>query len=48
LEKKFNKWRRAVKVNPYDSLKRAKNIYDLGDLIRKIFVRNLGEEFWIN
>ena len=45
LEKKFNKWRRAVKVNPYDSLKRAKNIYDLGDLIRKIFVRNLGEEF---
>ena len=45
LEKKFNKWRRAAKVNPYDSLKKAKNIYDFGDLIRKIFVRHLGGEF---
>ena len=45
LRKKFNKWRRAARVNPYDSLKKAREIYDLGDLIRKIFVNNFGEEF---
>ena len=45
LAKKFNKWRRAARVNPYDSLKRAKDIIDLVDLIKKIFIQNLGDEF---
>ena len=45
LAKKFNKWRRATGVNPYDSLKKAKDIYDLVDLIKKIFIQNLGDEF---
>ena len=45
LRKKFNKWRRATGLNPYDSLKKAKDIYDLGDLIRKIFVDHFGDEF---
>ena len=45
LAKKFNKWRRAAKTNPYDTLKKAKEIYDLADLIKKIFINHLGEEF---
>ena len=45
LAKKFNKWRRAARVDPYDSLQKAKDIYDLGDLIKDIFVRHLGPEF---
>jgi len=45
LGKKFNKWRRAARVNPYDSLRKAKDIYDLGDLIRRINIRKNGEDF---
>ena len=46
LRKKFNKWRREAGVVPYNSLQKAKDIYDLGDLIRKLFVKNLGPEFF--
>ena len=45
LAKKFNKWRRAAKVNPYDSLQKARDIYDLIDLIKKVFIQNRGDEF---
>ena len=45
LAKKFNKWRREAGINPYDSLKKAKEIYDLMDLIKKVFIQNLGDEF---
>ena len=45
LAKKLNKWRRAAKVRPYDSLQKARDIYDLGDLIRSLFVRHIGNEF---
>ena len=45
LAKKFNKWRRAAGINPYDSLKKAKDIYDLADLIKKINVLKNGDEF---
>ena len=45
LRKKFNKWRRAAGVDPYDSLQKARDIYDLGDLIRKLFVKKIGPEF---
>ena len=45
LGKKFNKWRRAARINPYDSLQKAKDIYDLGDLIRRINIRKNGEDF---
>ena len=45
LRKKFNQWRRAAGVNPYDSLEKARGIYDLGDLIRKIYVNHYGKEF---
>ena len=45
LAKKFNKWRRNTKKNPYDTLQKAKDIYDLGDLIRKLYVNHYGDEF---
>ena len=45
LRKKFNQWRRAAGVDPYDSLEKARGIYDLGDLIRKIYVNHYGKEF---
>ena len=45
LGKKFNKWRRAARVNPYDSLQKAKDIYDLGDLIRRINIKKNGKDF---
>ena len=45
LAKKLNKWRRAAGVNPNDSLEKARNISDLIDLLKKIFVQNLGDEF---
>ena len=41
----MNKWRRAAGVNPYDSLKKAKDIYDFVDIIKKTFIQNLGDEF---
>ena len=45
LRKKLNQWRRAAGVNPYDSLQKAKDIFDLVDLIKKVFIQNLGDEF---
>ena len=45
LAKKLNKWRRAAGVNPYDSLQKAKDLYDFVDLIKKTFIQNLGDEF---
>ena len=45
LGKKFNKWRRAAGINPYDSLQKAKDIFDLVDLIKKVIIQNLGDEF---
>ena len=45
LAKKFNKWRRVAGINPYDSLKRARDIYDFADLIKKINVLKNGDEF---
>ena len=45
LAKKFNKWRRAAGINPYDSLKKAKEIYDLADLIKKLNILRNGDEF---
>ena len=45
LAKKLNKWRRVARIMPYDSLQKAKDIYDSGDLIRKLFVKRLGPEF---
>ena len=45
LSKKFNKWRGAAGINPYDSLEKARGIYDLGDLIKKIYVNHHGPDF---
>ena len=45
LAKKFNKWRRAAGVNPYDSLRKARDIFDFAELVKKIFKFNLGDEF---
>ena len=45
LSKKLNKWRRAAGINPYDSLKKAKDIYDLADLIKRINIQKNGDEF---
>ena len=45
LAKKLNKWRRAARDRPYDSLQRAKDIYDSADIIRKVFVKRIGNEF---
>ena len=45
LAKKLNKWRRAARDRPYDSLQRAKDIYDSADILRKVFVKRIGNEF---
>ena len=45
LGKKFNKWRRATGINPYDSLQKARELYDMADLIRKTFIKHHGEDF---
>ena len=45
LSKKLNKWRRAAGINPYDSLKKAKDIYDFADLSKKINIHKNGDEF---
>ena len=45
LAKKFNKWRRLAGLKPTDSFEKAKKISDLIDLIKKIFIQNLGDEF---
>ena len=45
LSKKFNKWRRAAGINPYDSLQKARDLYDLVDFIKEVFVRKFGDEF---
>ena len=46
LAKKLNKWRRATGVNPYDSLQKARDIIDLVELIKKVFIQNKGDEFF--
>jgi len=45
LSKKFNKWRRAAGINPYDSLQKARDLYDLVDFIKEVFVRKFGDDF---
>ena len=45
LAKKFNQWRRAANVRPTDSLQKAKNLYDLMELIKKIYVQKYGDDF---
>ena len=45
LSKKFNKWRRAAGINPYDSLQKARDLYDLVDYIKEVFIRKFGDDF---
>ena len=45
LAKKFNQWRRAAQVRPTDSLQKAKNLYDLMELIKKMYIQKYGDDF---
>ena len=46
LERRLNQWRRnAGKPRPYDSLEKAKNIYDAVDLLKHTLINNLGDDF---
>ena len=46
LARRLNQWRRvAAKPRPYDSLEKAKKIYDAVDIIKHVLINNLGDDF---